>query len=124
MQAYGYSRNNLIAYNTMARTADAAVEVRPGAAGVASGHRIVGNIMYDCGRVGDVGVCLDVRYDASVGPQVIIGNLFYNPGRATRVRFRQSKPTNASGLKPGPGDTVSDNQVADPRFRVIFEPCP
>lgn len=116
MQPYGYSRDNLIAYNSMARTADAAVEVRPGAAGVASGHRIVGNIMYDCGRAAAAGVCLDVPEDVSIGPQVIVGNLFFNPGRKTLVRYRQSKPVDAAKLKARDGDTVAGNQVADPLF--------
>lgn len=117
LQPYGYSRDNLIAYNTMVRTADAAVEVRPGVAGVASGHRIVGNIMYDCGRAAGTGVCLDVRDDASVGPQSIVDNLLFNPGRTTLVRYRQSGPTQVAKLRPGDGATVSGNQVADPLFR-------
>ncbi len=120
MQPYVHSRDNLIAYNTMAGTADAAVEVLPGTGGVAAGHRIVGNIMYDCGRVADTGragVCLDIWDDPAVGPQAITGNLLFNPGRATRVRYRQQSPMNASKLKARQGDTVAGNRVADPRFR-------
>jgi hypothetical protein len=67
LQSYVWSRDNLVANNTMVNTADVAVQFIPGNAGVSGGHRIVNNIMYGCGRA-----TVSARRDAciSVAPDV------------------------------------------------------
>lgn len=119
MQPYLFSKDNLIANNTMVGTADAAVEVRPGTRGVAIGHRIIGNIMYDCGRdtaTARRGVCVDVAHDQSIGPQTVVGNLIFNPNRPTRVRYREAGIVDANAWRPSGNDTIAANRVADPKF--------
>jgi hypothetical protein len=54
--------------------------------------------------------------DASVGPQVLIGNLMYNPGRSVRVLYRRDWSEEAGKWRSAYGDTVEENRVADPRF--------
>ncbi len=85
LQPYQWSRDNLVANNTMAYTADVAIQLIPGRGGVSAGHRIVNNIMYGCGldtRPTRRDACIALARDDSVGPQVLINNLMYNPGRS------------------------------------------
>lgn len=120
LQPYVWSRDNVVAYNTMVNTADVAVQFIPGDAGVSGGHRIVNNIMYNCGR-STVSTrrdaCIAVAPDASVGPQEISNNLMYNPGRPVRVVYRRDWSEDFARLKARFGDVVENNGVADPRFR-------
>lgn len=120
LQPYVWSRDNLVANNTMVNTADVAIQFIPGVAGVSSGHRIVNNIMYDCGRATVPtrrDACIAVAPDASVGSQEISNNLMYNPGRPVRVLYRRNWSDDVAGLTAQSGDTVRANLVADPRFR-------
>ena len=76
----------------MANTADVAIQLIPGEGGVSVGHRVVNNIMYSCGLATSStrrDACIAVAPDASVGPQTLIGNLMYNPGRSVRVLYRR-----------------------------------
>jgi len=120
LQPYVWSRDNLVANNTMVNMADVAVQFIPGVAGMSSGHRIVNNIMVDCGRATvptRKDACFAVAPDASVGPQEISNNLMYNPDRPVRVLYRKQWSEDAAELHAVRGDLVRDNQVADPRFR-------
>jgi hypothetical protein len=120
LQPYVWSRDNLIANNTMVNTADVAVQFIPGEAGVSAGHRLVNNIMYGCGRATKPGrrdVCIDLARHASIGPQVLVGNLMYNPGRSVRVLYRRDWSKEAAEMRGSYGDTVEGNLVADPLFR-------
>jgi hypothetical protein len=120
LQPYVWSRENLVANNTMANTADVAIQMTPGIAGVSGGHRVVNNIMYNCGRATvstRQDACLAVAPDLSVGPQEISNNLMYNPDRPVRVVYRRDWAEDFVRLKPRFGDTVRDNRAADPRFQ-------
>jgi hypothetical protein len=120
LQPYQWSRDNLVANNTMAYTADVAIQLVPGEGGVSSGHRVVGNILYSCGLATSSNrrdACIAVSLDASVGPQTLIGNLMYNPGRSVSVLYRRDWSEEAGRLRSAHGDTVEENRVADPRFR-------
>ncbi|MCC7258106.1 MAG: right-handed parallel beta-helix repeat-containing protein [Gammaproteobacteria bacterium] len=120
LQPYVWSRDNLVANNTMVNMADVAVQFIPGVAGVSAGHRIVNNIMVGCGRATlptRRDACIAIAADASVGPQQISNNLMYNPGRQVRVLYRQKWSEDLTELKARFGDAVGGNLVADPRFR-------
>ncbi|MCB1597206.1 MAG: right-handed parallel beta-helix repeat-containing protein, partial [Gammaproteobacteria bacterium] len=120
LQPYVWSRDNVVANNTMSNTADVSVQFIPGTAGVSGGHRIVNNIMYGCGRATistRQDACIAVAADVSVGPQEISNNLMYNPGRPVRVVYRRDWAEDFVRLKARHGDTVEDNRVADPRFQ-------
>jgi hypothetical protein len=118
MQAYVFSRDNLIAFNTMANTADAAIELHAGDGGITAGHRIVGNLFHGCGR--DAAperrdVCIVVGAAPAVGPQVIEGNLLYNPGgRPVRVLYRGQSAVHADRWQAAGGDRVAGNRVIAP----------
>jgi hypothetical protein len=120
LQPYVWSRENLVANNTMANMADVAVQLKPGGAGVSGGHRVVNNIMYNCGRATvstRQNACLAVAPDASVGPQEISNNLMYNPDSPVRVVYRRDWAEDFDRLKPRFGDTVDANRAVDPRFQ-------
>jgi hypothetical protein len=120
LQPYVWSRDNLVANNTMAYTADVAIQMTPGIAGVSGGHRIVNNIMYNCGRATVStrrNACIAVAPDASVGPQEISNNLMYNPDSPVRVVYRRDWAEDFDRLKPRFGDTVVANRAVDPRFQ-------
>lgn len=120
LQPYVWSRENLVANNTMVNTADVAVQFIAGSAGVSGGHRVVNNIMYNCGRAtvsSRRDACVAVAPDLSVGPQEISNNLMYNPDRPVRVVYRRDWAEDFGRLKPRFGDTVRDNRSADPRFQ-------
>lgn len=120
LQPYKWSRDNLVANNTMAYTADAAIQFIPGKAGVSAGHRVVNNIMYGCGldtKPTRRDVCIAVALDDSVGPQVLVNNLMYNPGRAVRVLYRRDWSEEVGKLRAAYGDTIDAIRVADPMFR-------
>lgn len=121
LQPYQWSRDNLVANNTMAYTADVAIQLIPGKAGVSAGHRVVNNIMYGCGlgaKPTRRDACISVVRDDSVGPQVLINNLMYNPGRSVRALYRSDWSEEASKLQSTDGDAVRANRVADPMFRA------
>jgi hypothetical protein len=120
LQPYVWSRDNLVANNTMVNTADVAIQMKPGNAGVSGGHRIVNNIMYNCGRATVStrrDACIAVAPDASVGPQEIINNLMYNPDRPVKVLYRRDWAEEFARLKARSGDIVEANRVADPLFQ-------
>lgn len=120
LQPYVWSRDNLIANNTMANTADVAIQFIPGPAGVSTGHRVVANIMYGCGRATTPSrrdACINLARHPSVGPQTLIGNLFYNPGRSVRVLYRRDWSEDAEKMRGAYGDTVEGNRLGDPMFR-------
>lgn len=120
LQPYVWSRDNVLANNTMVNTADVAVQFIPGDAGVSGGHRIVNNIMYGCGRATVStrrDACIAVAPDISVGPQEISNNLMYNPGRPVRVLYRRDWAEEFVKLKARYGDIVETNRIADPRFQ-------
>lgn len=120
MQAYEFSEGNLIAFNTMAFTADAAIEVRAGNGGVAAAHRVIGNLFYGCGRDARPerrDVCIVVGTEPAVGSQVIEDNLFFNPGgRPARVLYRSLRAVEIGSWQATGGDRVSGNRVGDPLF--------
>jgi hypothetical protein len=120
LQPYAWSRDNLVANNTMVNTADVAIQMKPGNAGVSGGHRIANNIMYNCGRATVStrrDACIAVAPDASVGPQEIINNLMYNPDRPVKVLYRRDWAEDFARLKARSGDIVEANRVADPLFQ-------
>jgi hypothetical protein len=120
LQPYIWSRNNLVANNTMANTADVAVQVIPGDGSVTTGHRIVNNIMYNCGRATvstRQDACIAVAPHASVGPQEVSNNLMHNQDRPVRVVYRRDWSEDFARLRSRFGDTVSENRSADPRFQ-------
>jgi hypothetical protein len=120
MQPYVWSRDNLVANNTMANTADVAVQFIPGIAGVSAGHRVINNIMYRCGRATVStrrDACIAVAADVSVGPQEISNNLMYNPDSPVRVLYRRDWSEDFVKLKARSGDIVENNREADPRMR-------
>lgn len=120
LQPYGWSRNNLIANNTMVSLADAAIQFLPGDAGVSAGHRVIANIMYDCGLATSSNrrdVCIALSPHRSVGPQTLVGNLMYNAGRSVRVMYRRDWAEAIARLRSAYGDTVEANRVADPMLR-------
>ena len=122
MQAYVFSQDNLIAFNTMANTADAAIEFLAGGndKDIAVGHRIVGNIFYGCGRSAPPerrDVCIVVGATPEVGAQVIENNLLFNPGgRPVRILYRGKRAVDAGTWQAAAGDQLSGNRVADPMF--------
>lgn len=120
LQPYKWSRDNLVANNTMAYTADVAIQLIPGNGSVSSGHRVVGNIMYGCGLATKPtrrDACISVAQDGSVGPQKLINNLMYNPGRSVRVLYRRDWSEEIGKLQSGYGDAIEANRVTDPMFR-------
>lgn len=120
LQPYAWSRDNVIANNTMAGTADAAVEFRAGRFAVSSGHRVVGNIMADCGRdavASRRGACVVIDDDPSVGPVMIAGNIAFNGGRPVTVLYRGRGAVPFGRLVGRNGDVVERNAEADPLFR-------
>lgn len=120
LQPYQWSRDNLVANNTMAYTADAAIQLIPGKGGASAGHRVVNNIMYGCGldtKPTRRDACISVVLDDSVGPQVLNNNLMYNPGRSVRVLYRRDWSEEVGKLRSAYGDTIEGNRVADPMFR-------
>ncbi|MCL4779472.1 MAG: hypothetical protein KJ049_04750 [Gammaproteobacteria bacterium] len=122
LQPYVWSRDNLVANNTMVNTADVAVQLSSGESAVSSGHRIVNNIMYGCGRATVStrrGACISVAPHASVGPQEISNNLMYNPDGPVRVLYRRDWSDDFGRLKARSGDVVENNRVADPLFRDL-----
>jgi hypothetical protein len=120
LQPYGWSRDNVVANNTMVNTADVAVQFVPGKAGVSGGHRVINNIMYGCGRAAVSSrrnACIELAADSSVGPQLLIDNLVYNPGQPVRVLYRLDWSEDFDKFHARGGDTVKDNRLADPKFR-------
>ena len=120
LQPYQWSRDNVVVNNTMAYLADVAIQLTPGEGGVSAGHLVVNNIMYDCGLATlstRRDACISIVRHASVGPQVLIGNLMYNPGRSVRVLYRRDWAEDVGRLHSAYGDTVEANKVADPMFR-------
>lgn len=120
MQPYVWSRDNLVANNTMVNTADVAVQFIPGNAGVSAGHRVVNNIMYGCGRATVStrrDACIAVAPDVAVGPQEISNNLMYNPDSPVRVLYRRDWSEGFEKLRARSGDLVANNREADPRMR-------
>lgn len=120
LQAYVFSRDNLIAFNTIANTADAAVELRSGDGGITAGHRVIGNLFYGCGHDAVPerrDVCIVVGAAPEVGPAVIEDNLFFNPGgRAVRMLYRNPRAVEAQYWQAVAGDRLSGNRVANPLF--------
>jgi hypothetical protein len=120
LQPYQWSRDNLVANNTMVNTADVAVQFIAGSAGLSGGHRVVNNIMYNCGRAtvsSRRDACIAVAPDLSVGPQEISNNLVHNPDRPVRMVYRRDWAEDFNKLRPRFGDTIRDNRAADPRFQ-------
>lgn len=120
MQAYVFSQDNLIAFNTMANTADAAVELGQGDGGITQGHRLIGNLFYGCGHDAVPerrDACIVVGAAPEVGPALIEDNLFFNPGgRPVRMLYRNRRAVEAQHWQAAPGDRLSGNRVADPLF--------
>lgn len=120
MQAYVFSQDNLIAFNTMANTADAAIEFIPGKGGMTAGHRVVGNIFHGCARDAPPArrdACIAMSAAPEVGFQLIKDNLFFNPGdRPVRILYRSQWAVELSRWKPSEGDHVLGNRMADPLF--------
>jgi hypothetical protein len=120
LQPYVWSRDNLLANNTMANVADVAVQFMAGKAGVSGGHRVVNNIMYGCGRATAStrrNTCMELVADDSVGPQTLMDNYMYNPGQPVRVLYRRDWSEDLDELQAKGGDVVSDNRSADPGLR-------
>lgn len=120
VQPYQWSRDNLIANNTMVNTADVAIQFIAGDGGVSAGHRVLNNIMYGCGlatKSSRRDVCIAVALDGSVGPQLISNNLMYNPGRSVRVLYRRDWSEEVGRVRAAHGDTIEANRVADPLLR-------
>ncbi|CAG0938089.1 hypothetical protein GPROT2_00146 [Gammaproteobacteria bacterium] len=120
MQAYLLSHDNLIAFNTMAYTADAAVELGTGDGGITAGHRVIGNIFLSCGHDAVPerrDVCLVIGPAPAVGPAVIEDNLFFNPdGRPVRVLYRTGTALDLAAWSGMDGDRMQRNRVAQPLF--------
>jgi hypothetical protein len=119
-QPYVWSRDNVVANNTMVNTADVAVQFLPGKAGVSSGHRVINNIMYGCARTAISSrrnVCIELVADSSVGPQLLVDNVMYNHRRPVRVRYRRDWSEDLDEMQVRDNDTVSGNRVADPKLR-------
>ncbi len=120
MQAYVFSQENFIAFNTTANTADAAVEFRAGNGGITANHHVIGNIFYGCSHDAPPerrDVCVVVGEAPAVGPQVVEDNLLFNPdGRPVRVLYRGGRAWEVSRLLPMAGDRLSGNTVSDPLF--------
>lgn len=121
LQAYQWSRDNLIANNTMADMADVAVQFRKGAAGVSQGHRVMSNILYGCGRdttAARRGACISMDADPSVGPQSLIGNLLYNPPGGGSLLYRGRDIRDPGMIQATGGDVIQGNMIANPLFRA------